>query len=336
MEKKERRIFLKGAILGALLGLASSLPIHKALANPAEKTGIYDNYIVLPSLNSDPTSLDKGMIWFRGDLGKFRCSRDGVNAEDLIKSLNLGELGDVEISSPSDGEVLTYEGATGKWKNKPASGGGGTPSGNEILEALQRHLGVWWFNNHWHPSGMLTNGASGSGSINWGGYFLRLNTGTTTDSYAYVYKDAFGLSGGASWGKKRWFGIYVYFATYAGQNIHIVSGGFPVTSSANSYEHIGFKLINGDLYGTVADGATEATLLLETLTEAVYRRLECVLDPTVPECRFYVDGEDKGAITSNLPTGTTNARRMLGVVIHNTEAVNKYFEIYEARTFQEE
>jgi len=39
---------------------------------------------------------------------------------------NLGELGDVEIATPADGEVLTYDEATGKWKNKPAPTGAGS------------------------------------------------------------------------------------------------------------------------------------------------------------------------------------------------------------------
>lgn len=36
----------------------------------------------------------------------------------------LSELIDVSISSPIDKDVLTYEAATLKWKNKPSSGGG--------------------------------------------------------------------------------------------------------------------------------------------------------------------------------------------------------------------
>ncbi len=36
----------------------------------------------------------------------------------------LNDLSDTSISSPADGEVLTYNGTSGKWENQPASGGG--------------------------------------------------------------------------------------------------------------------------------------------------------------------------------------------------------------------
>ena len=78
----------------------------------------------------------------------------------------------------------------------------------------------------------------------------------------------------------------------------------------------------------------EATLTIETLTAAVYRRLECIFIPGT-ECRFYVNGVDKGAITTNLPE-FSNSEYIFRSTIHNTEAVNKYFYLYEARIFQEE
>ena len=37
---------------------------------------------------------------------------------EALTPKNIDDLQDVEIVSPSDGEVLTYESATGKWKNK--------------------------------------------------------------------------------------------------------------------------------------------------------------------------------------------------------------------------
>lgn len=37
--------------------------------------------------------------------------------------LNLSDALDVAIASPADGQVLTYDGASSKWKNKAASGG---------------------------------------------------------------------------------------------------------------------------------------------------------------------------------------------------------------------
>ena len=208
-------------------------------------------------------------------------------------------------------------------------------TGNSILEKLQKHLGVWWFNNNWAPANMIADDISGTSSSSWSSGYVISKTGTTSGSYNRLSKAAQGLSNAYSWDKKRFFGVLVYFTTYSAQNVHIVSGYCPATGTANTVRHIGFKLINNILYGTVADGTTESTLQIETLTAAVYRRLECVFTPGT-ECRFYVEGVDKGAITTNLPTGTSLSEYMLCSTVHNTEAVNKQFYLYESRTFQEE
>ena len=165
---------------------------------------------------------------------------------------------------------------------RPVIAGGET--GNSILEKLQKHLGVWWFNNNWRPADMIDNVVSGSGSFGWYINNIKSATGATSGSYAQLSKIAKGLSNACLWGKKRFLGVLVYFDAYSAQNIHIVSGPCPATGAANTKYHVGLKLINDTLYGSVADGTTEATLALETLTAGVYRRLECILIPGA-ECR---------------------------------------------------
>jgi len=210
------------------------------------------------------------------------------------------------------------------------------PPRDVILLAIQKHLGVFWFNNNWSPAGMISSTTSGTATIAWVSDYVELDTGTTVNSYAVIWKDAWGLSGGGSWGKKRYFGVYVRLETISAQIVHIVTGLAPSLDVPNPNPHIGFKLIDNKLYGTVGNGTEESTLLLETLEAGVWRRLECVLDPEVPECRFFVDGVDKGAITTNLPTGTSYARRMLRASICTTEAASKILRLYESRTLQME
>ena len=36
---------------------------------------------------------------------------------------------------------------------------------NSILRKIQQFKGVFWFNNHWLPAGMMDQGASGSGTV---------------------------------------------------------------------------------------------------------------------------------------------------------------------------
>ena len=207
---------------------------------------------------------------------------------------------------------------------------------NSILRKIQRFKGVFWFNNHWLPAGMMGDGVSGTGAIAYGDYCLWLQTGATLDSHVYARKNVQGFSEAVSWDKKRYFGCHAEFLDYSAQNIHIVTGYvYDYKASGNTALHVGFKLINNVLYGTVADGTTESTLTIETITGTARRCLEVVFAPA-SEARFYVGGVDRGAITTNLPSGTTGAERMLDASVHNTEAVNKEIYIYESRTLQEE
>ena len=48
----------------------------------------------------------------------------------ITNGQELYEIHDVLISSPANNDVLTWETATGLWKNKPSAGGGGSPGGS--------------------------------------------------------------------------------------------------------------------------------------------------------------------------------------------------------------
>jgi hypothetical protein len=51
----------------------------------------------------------------------------------------LGDLADVKISSPQDGQVPTYVAADKKWENKtPTGGGGGVPNAGDVWIQLVR------------------------------------------------------------------------------------------------------------------------------------------------------------------------------------------------------
>jgi hypothetical protein len=210
-------------------------------------------------------------------------------------------------------------------------------SGGGILEAIARFEGPWWFCNHWLPAGMVENGIQGSGSIGWQSYCVQLKTGTSGGSLAWIRKMFMGFSPGAyDWSKKRYLGIAGTFYAYTNQYVHLVTGDIKnIGGPANGLHHVGFKLIDGDLYGTVGNGTAESTLLLETLAGAVFRRLECVFTPGV-ECRFYVNGVDKGAITTNLPSGDSGSYYALYASVYNTADENKQVDIVEWRVLREE
>jgi len=210
------------------------------------------------------------------------------------------------------------------------------PTGNQILERLQKHYGIWWFNDGWGFPDFLLTALTGTGGVDWLDDQLRPETGTTSLSSARVAKRAYGLARNLTWDRKRHIGISLRFSTISAQYIHIVAGGIEAaSSSATTYHHIGFKLIDADLYATVANGTYENTFLLTTLTAATDLRLECILEPGV-ECRFWMNGTDMGALTAFLPTGVSYAAYLLHASVYNTEAASKFFSIYEYRFFEEE
>jgi len=204
----------------------------------------------------------------------------------------------------------------------------------EVLVAVQRSGGIFWWNNNWLPAGMISSSTGGTGSVSWYDYDLWLATGGTADSYAHVEK-SIDAPLPYSWDKKRHFRADVLIVKKQTQNLHVATGKVPNTGSGNIFEHIGF-VINGDvLLGTVANGTTESIRLLETLVaDGQARILEAIFTPGV-EARFYVDGVDKGAITTNLPSGSFLAKFLFGATANNLSAYTKQLWVRQVRVLQE-
>jgi len=214
---------------------------------------------------------------------------------------------------------------------------GGTdeiPSFDTLLK-IAKYPGTWWFCNHWLPSGLLPATVYGSAGVNYYGESMQLGTGTGSGSYVYVWKIARGLDGALTWSRKRYFGVRVYISSFTNQYIYIISGGLEGPNQGyNSYNHIGFKVVDNKLYGTTGDGLAYSEILLETLSGSALRRLECFFTPGV-ECRFYVDGVDKGAIVTRLPCSDMFAEYLFTASICNRDAEDKNIVIYEVRVLRE-
>lgn len=63
-------------------------------------------------------------------------TRDGADAIVQLASGNLVGLSDVAVSSPANGQSLTYNSTTSKWENTTVSGGGGVSSFNTRTGAV--------------------------------------------------------------------------------------------------------------------------------------------------------------------------------------------------------
>jgi len=198
-----------------------------------------------------------------------------------------------------------------------------------ILQKL-RDFEVFWFINHWMPDILLSD-VTGNGRVDYPDpetCSLSIVEPYEVGSTASVWKDHYGFTGRSTWDAIRYFGCHVYIMENTNQVIKIVSG-----STDDTLPHIGFKVVNNELYGTVSDGAEESTLLLATIPSPFEAKLEAILTPG-SECRFYINGEDKGAITTHLPKGEIWAYKIFNAKITNTEAEVKSLDIYEVRVIQ--
>ena len=208
-----------------------------------------------------------------------------------------------------------------------------------ILRKLQRFKGLYWFNSQWLPAdgSLMKSYVSGSGAVSADFESYILTTGTTLNSYSKMIKYDQGVAlGWPTWDKKRYFLATVYYGQSTSQIIHIATGRSSETLSANTARHVGFKVIDGTLYGTVGDGTNESTLTIGTLSSPM--TIECIFKPA-SECRFYKDGVDVGILTTSLPSGAgvdSSENYLLGASIYNTVAETRTVYLRHIRVYQEE
>jgi len=164
----------------------------------------------------------------------------------------------------------------------------------------------------------LTN-TTDSGNVNMSDGGANLSTGTTSGSVAVVklHEDfTYTLEPKPTFDRKRMFRAKVRLVNDTEQEVYIKSG----RRGANP--HFGFYVVDNTLKMSVADGDTQNTSDIETFTATKDYVLKAVLYPA-DRVEFYVNGENVGRLSSNLPTGTTRASKFAGVWLTNTEAADK-------------
>jgi len=85
-------------------------------------------------------------------------------------------------------------------------------------------------------------------------------------------------------------------------------------------KHVGFKVVDGILYGTAGDGSNETTATLQTISGTSYdvkRALRAVFTAG-SKCDYYVDSVLLGTITTGLPTGIGDSSYLLYCSAVNT------------------
>ena len=150
-------------------------------------------------------------------------------------------------------------------------------------------------------SGAITDGAGG----------VSVDSQTTINGYADLYKLLSPFKPALTWPKKRTVVLNVDFSFSDGGNDEF----WLVSGERGNNRHIGFKVISQVLYGTCYQAAeTEVALSGGANPAFAYQEysLKFVYDGA-NSVKFYVDGVLRGEITTNIPTGSSDANRLWNV-----------------------
>ena len=191
----------------------------------------------------------------------------------------------------------------------------------------------------WHTAvesldGFRASAPGGTVQITLGAY-LQITTAALTGLYGYIYKTLLYGTTWPTWDKRRRIKTKIQFDTITNQEVAIVCGLIGSTTSDYTARHIGFKVLNGTIYGTVGDGSTEATAELATLSMTGPAILEAVLVPGA-KCEFYGGDVLLGIITTNLPTGSDLADYVINIRLGITADEAKQIRLSDWYFLQEE
>jgi len=148
----------------------------------------------------------------------------------------------------------------------------------------------------------LTSGDTGTGAVSWQSVLdYRLSTGTTSGSKAYAYTGACSYFSPMTV-EHKWF-VRASLRTSIANVTHYIwmAKDFTESSPSTTDKHVGWKVINGRLWATNADGSTETatdTGIDWALNSS--KRLMVVGDAT--SIYYYVDDVLKATHTTNIPS----------------------------------
>jgi len=262
--------------------------------------------------------IDEGRIFYRTDLKNVKIGT-GTEAK-FIGISKLSEL-TIDVDKDWEGHIIKNLGAP----TSPTD----SARPKDIPLYLAEHLNPILILGNWPPDA-LSSAITGSGSISWGGSQVTLYTGTTSASYARIYKHTYG-NFWPSWDVEIRMITSVYIKQATNQIIWLVVGGIEdLGSDLNTDDHIGFVIVNGTVYGSVGDGNYQSTVELTTFPGTLTRRLSFKFYPG-EKVEFYLDGSLAGTITTNLPSGALASPYVFNASIYNSAAENKEMEIHEVR-----
>jgi len=198
-----------------------------------------------------------------------------------------------------------------------------------------RLLLLWltrYLSNDWRTMDGWANYITGSGSISWDSIVqIRLHTGAINNSHAAVY---IGVGAGISpqmANRPILFHIQTDGAALTASEIR-----FYALQTGEAYppgdisKHIGFKVINGEIYATNADGTTETATDTGVSMQPAYSVAMLGIIGDGSSIKYYVNDVLKATHTTNIPPNY-NYRIWCG--INNTAATDQRLRFHHVNIF---
>ena len=184
------------------------------------------------------------------------------------------------------------------------AGGGGLPLGDfTVMSSLIEAL-----------TGFNTI-ATGNASVTLTPLSAVLATGTPANNKATIYKEIENADLYYTFGKNLHFRTVLILQSLTSVTSDFYIGvGSPVISP-----HVGVKIVNGVLSGTVGNGAQETTVFLQTIATTGFNATRgiSILFTSGISCKFYVNGTLLGTITTNLQDSFDFASRLIHGEVSN-------------------
>jgi hypothetical protein len=256
-----------------------------------------------------------GELYYATDSNVLYVGTAGGNALVSPGPSTLAADTDVVITSPANNDVLTYETSSTKWKNKPASGGGGggthVPTGTlhaygAAVPTTPAGFGLT-AGQYYNFAMFQQGGTAGFFASTQDPPFIQLN-GTST--YCFLGETNLGILSPAMLDTFQYYAMI--FSTTSGIRVWMgmgaTSAGAPLETATPAASFIGFRFdaaVDTHWMAVVTDGsnitATSTGITPDTTT---FHQFKCQTDGA-SGWLFYVDGVLKvtmAAGTTGIPT----------------------------------
>lgn len=164
----------------------------------------------------------------------------------------------------------------------------------------------------------FSTAVTNSGEIAIDESFLDLYTNTTSGSTAYIFKILNIQIPMGTWDKVRKFRVTAYFWSNPDETGLIYIG----MGRAHNGRHVAFMVEDGILKGSVHNGTSQSKVNLDDWGSGSYadtKALEAVFTPA-SKAEFYIAGVKEGELTTNLPSGYSDAEHWIFAYTANSEA----------------